>query len=56
MLERIIVLKKEIERLRKLARQCDPDIGLKFLELADEMQQVVNEMERLEAAKAAKQD
>lgn len=52
MLERINVLKKEIERLRLLARQCDRDIGAKFLELADEMQTVVTEMERLEAAKA----
>lgn len=56
MLERINVLKKEIERLRKLAYQCDADIGRKFLELADEMQQVVAEMERLEAQKAARQD
>lgn len=56
MLERISVLKKEIERLRKLAHQCDADIGGKFLELADEMQVVVGEMERMEAAKAARQD
>ena len=56
MLERINTLKAEIDRLRKLARQCDRDIAQKFLELADEMQQVVSEMERLEAAKAALQD
>lgn len=56
MLERISVLKNEIDRLRKLAHQCDADIGRKFLELADEMQIVVDEMERLEAAKAARQD
>ena len=53
MLERIHVLKTEIERLRLLARQCDRDIAAKFIELADEMQAVVSEMERLEAAKAA---
>ena len=51
MLERINVLKKEIERLRGLARQCDHDIAQKFMALADEMQDVVTEMERLEAAK-----
>jgi hypothetical protein len=52
MLERINVLKNEIERLRSLARKCDRDIALQFIALADEMQQVVDEMERIEAKKA----
>ena len=53
MLERINVLKREIERLRELARSCDRDIAKKFMTLADEMQQVVNEMERLAATREA---
>jgi hypothetical protein len=56
MLERINVLRTEIERLRLLARQCDRDIAQKFMALADEMQAVVTEMERIEAAKAERVD
>ena len=56
MLERIDVLKKEIERLRGLARQCDADIAQKFMALANEMQEVVSEMERLEGAKMERSD
>ena len=56
MLERIAALKAEIARLRLLARKCDPDIAQQFLALADEMQQVVNEMERIEAQKAERID
>ena len=56
MLERINALKAEIARLRQLARRCDPDIAQQFLALADEMQQVVNEMERIEAKKAERID
>jgi uncharacterized small protein (DUF1192 family) len=56
MLERINVLKAEIERLGLLARKCDPDIAQQFLSLADEMQHVVNEMERIEAQKAESAD
>ena len=37
MLERINVLKKEIERLRLLAGKCDRDIAQQFIALADEM-------------------
>lgn len=56
MLERINVLKMEIARLRLLARKCDHDIAQQFLALADEMQHVVKEMERIEAKKAERAD
>ena len=56
MLERISVLKTEIARLRLLAGKCDRDIAQQFLALADEMQHVVDEMERIEAKKAAHAD
>jgi uncharacterized small protein (DUF1192 family) len=56
MLERIGVLKAEIARLRLLACKCDHDIAQQFLSLADEMQHVVNEMERIAAKKAETAD
>jgi hypothetical protein len=45
MLARITLLKREIERLRKLAAACDDDIAGKFLNLIREMQHLVDQLE-----------
>ena len=46
MLARIERLKREIERLKKLAASCDADIAAQFLSLTLDMQQLVDQLEK----------
>ena len=58
MLARIERLKREIERLKKLAASCDAGIAAQFLSLTRDMQQLVDQLENdaRELAKRAESD